>query len=838
MRLWLRFALRDLRSGLQGFWIFLACLALGTAAIAVVGSLAAAIDRGLTEQGQPLLGGDIEFSLIHREASADELAWLNRKGEVGVTATLRAMAQSNGAATLVEAKAVDQAYPLYGSLALEGGGDFRAAIAPRGSAWGAVADPLLFARLGLKPGDHVKIGGADIVLAGTIAQEPDRVSDGFFLGPRLLMSRTALAATGLIQPGSLITWHYRLKLPKGATLAELRATLTEADKRFPAAGWQTHTRNNAAPGIDRFIQRIGSFMTLVGLAALIVGGTGIANAVTAFVGRRTSSIATLKCLGAVNRDVFGIYLTEILLVGVLAIAIGLAAGAAAPTLAARLLGGILPLPVSAAIEAVPLVVAGVLGFLATIAFAVWPLSRTRRASAAGLFRHRTLPHSGRPAWTDLLAIAASFAGIAGVALASLSEPRITGWFLAGLIVAFVVLIGLARLIVVAARRLPPPRSAIWRHAIANVHRPGSAAASVILALGLGLSLFVTLALTDRTLSAELRSGIPDRAPAFFFLDVKAAELDSFMAAVKAEPGVTEVSSAPMMRGRIVKVKDVPAEKVEASPDSAWALRGDRGLTYSQELPAGSRLSAGKWWPKDYEGPPLVSLVGDVARGLGLAVGDPITVNVLGREVTATVASFREVNWRSLGINFLMVFTPATLAAAPHANIVTVTMAGGDEAKLVNDMARRFPGVTAVRVKDAIGLVADLLAKMLTAIRGANVMTLMTGVLVLAGALAAGLSERLYEAVVLKTYGATRGQLIGAFVIEYSCLGAAAAIFGLLVGSLASWFLARFILEMPWSFDLATAALTAAIAMALAIVAGLATTWSALSARPARYLRDE
>ena len=835
MSLWLRFARRDLRSGLQGFWIFLSCLALGTAAIAVVGSLAAAISRGLDEQGQALLGGDIEFALVHRQATPAELGFLISHGTVARTATLRAMAVTPAASTLVELKAVDDRYPHYGQVKLEDGGALAEKLSAVDGRFGAAADPLLIGRLGLKLNDTVKIGTAAIAIRGVIATEPDRISDGFVLGPRLMISQEALAATALLQPGSLVTWSYKLKL----AAQERPATVINAAKAaFPDAGWRIRTRDNAAQGTDRFIQRLGYFMTLVGLASLIVGGAGIANAIAAFVARKTSAIATLKCLGATSGDVFGIYLVEIMLVGLLAVAMGVAAGAITPPLAEHLLSGLLPVPVDARVEFRPLAVAAALGLLVTLAFAVWPLSRTRRVPASALFRARALPTQGWPAVSDLVLIALALAAIAGVVFLSFNDPRITAWYLGGLAASFALLYALARAIIWAARRLPRSRSPVLRYAIANVHRPGAAAASVILALGLGLTLFVTIALTDRVIGAELMSNIPERAPAFFFLDVRDSELDAFTTALKAEPGVTTVNAVPMLRGRMVKVRGLAVEQVKASEDAGWALRGDRGLTYADELPAGSKLAEGEWWPTDYSGPPLVSLVSDVGHGLGLKLGDEIAVNVLGRVVTAKVASFRDVNWRSLGINFVMVFSPNTLKGAPHSDLVTVEMKGGDEAKLLNDMSRAFPSATAVRVKDAIETVSELLGKMLTAIRGANVLTLLTGVLVLAGALAAGLGERLYDTVVLKTYGASRRQLMTAFALEYAALGLAAALFGLAVGSLASWFLARFILEMPWSFAPLTGLLTAGFAMIVTVAAGLSVTWSALSARPSAILRNE
>lgn len=832
--LWLTYAWRDLRSGLQGFWIFLTCLALGTAAIAIVGSLGAAIDRGLIEQGQPLLGGDVEVALIHREATPQELSFLESKGSVSKVGSLRAMARGNDMTALVEIKAIDDLYPLYGKVDLSPKGDLKPALQGDDVA----VDPVLLERLDLKLGDKLRIGDADFILKATIAKEPDRISDGLALGPRVMMSEASLQATGLIQPGSLITWKYRVKMKEGTSLAEVRQVVKEAQEDHRDAGWRVRHRGSAAPGADQYIERLSYFMTLVGLTALIIGGAGIANAASAFVNRRTEAIATLKCLGATQRNITGIYLTEILAVALIAIIIGLAVGAVAPAIAKATIGGLIPLPLTAGVEWRPLALAAVFGFLVALAFTMWPLARTRHVPASALFRHHVQAFAGWPGTGALITIAVALGLMAALVYASFADARITSIYLGGLAGSFVVLLGLAWAIVRLTARLPRPKNAIWRYALSNVHRPGSAAISVILALGLGLTLFVTLALTDRTISTELTSGIPDRAPSFFFLDVRNDEKQAFLGLLHKEPGVTTVETAPMLRGRITTIKGVTADKAQASPDAAWALRGDRGLTYASELPKGSTLTDGQWWPANYSGPPLVSFVDEVAKGLNLKIGDDITVNVLGRDVTAKIASLRKVNWRSLDINFLMIFTPDTLAKAPHQNIVTVEMTGGDEGKLLNDVSRAFPTVTAIRVKDVVATVSDLLTQMLAAIRGANALTLITGILVLAGALSAGLSGRLYDAVVLKTYGATRLELIQAFIIEYAILGLASAIFGITVGALGSWFLSFWILEMPWSFSWTTAILTAFLAMILAIAAGLSVTWRALTAKPAPILRDE
>jgi putative ABC transport system permease protein len=832
--LWLTYAWRDLRSGLQGFWIFLTCLALGTTAIAIVGSLGAAIDRGLIEQGQPLLGGDVEVALIHREAAPAELAFLASKGTVSKIGSLRAMARGNGRTALVEVKAIDSAYPLFGAVTLASGGTLADAIAQDNVA----VDPILLERLGLDLGQKIRIGDKEFVLKAAIANEPDRISDGLALGPRVMMSEAALRQTGLIQPGSLITWKYRVRMPQDASFAQVREVVREAQEDHRDSGWRVRNRGSAAPGADQYIERLSYFMTLVGLTALIIGGAGIANAASAFINRRSEAIATLKCLGATQRMVMGIYLTEILAVATLAIAIGLGLGAAAPALAKATIGDLIPLPLSTGIEMRPLALAAVFGFLVTVAFTMWPLARIRHVPASALFRHHVVAEASWPGFGALAVIASALSLMAALVYASFADTWITTIFLGGLAASFIVLLGLASAIVHLTRRFPRPKSAIWRYALSNVHRPGSAAISVILALGLGLTLFVTLALTDRTISTELTSGIPDRAPSFFFLDIRNDERQAFLDLVRSEPGVGAIETAPMLRGRITNLKGIAADKVTATADAAWALRGDRGLTYADELPKGSILTEGQWWPKGYSGPPLVSFVDDVAKGLDLQLGDDVTVNVLGRDVTAKVANLRKVNWRSLDINFLMVFTPGTLATAPHQNIVTVEMSGRDEGRLLNRVASAFPTVTAIRVKDVVATVTDLLSRMLVAVRGANVLTLFTGILVLAGALSAGLSVRLYEAVVLKTYGATRLELIKAFIAEYALLGFASAVFGVIVGSAGSWFLSYWILEMPWAFSWPTALMTALIAMVLAIACGLLVTWQALTQKPAPILRDE
>ena len=315
----LRFAARELRGGLRGFYVFIACIALGVMAIAGVGSVASGLVDGLAREGRVILGGDLAFSLSLREASAGERAFLDRRGRVSLAATMRAMARAqDGRTALVEVKAVDAAYPLYGTVALDPQQELAQALAQRDGAFGAAADPTLLARLDLKLGTRITLGSATIEIRAVLTSEPDKLAGGIGFGPRLLISETALRASGLLQPGSVVRWHYRLRLPDNdATDTAVRAVTAAAQAQLPEAGWEVRSRANASPPLERNVERFTQYLTLVGLTALLVGGVGVANAVKGHLDRRREVIATLKALGATGGRVFGIYLTQVLVLSLI-----------------------------------------------------------------------------------------------------------------------------------------------------------------------------------------------------------------------------------------------------------------------------------------------------------------------------------------------------------------------------------------------------------------------------------------------------------------------------------------------------------------------------------------
>ena len=839
----LRFAARELRGGLRGFYVFIACIGLGVMAIAGIGSVAAGLADGLAREGRVILGGDLAFSLSLREAGADERAFLDRRGQVSLAATLRAMARADdGRSALVEVKAVDAAYPLYGEAALDPPQPLATVLAQRNGAFGAAADPALLTRLDLKPGARIMVGAAPIEIRAALTSEPDKLAGGIGFGPRLLISEAALRATGLLQPGSVVRWHYRLRLPDNdATDTGVRAVTAAAQAQLPEAGWEVRSRSNASPALERNVERFTQYLTLVGLTALLVGGVGVANAVKGHLDRRREVIATLKAVGATGSRVFRIYLTQVLVLAALGALPGLAIGAALPFLIAWGFGAVLPLPIAPAVHPGELALALLYGLLTAAAFALWPLGRAHDVPVSALFRDEVANERHWPRRPYIIATALVGCALASVAVELAYDRRIAAMFVGAAVAVFVLLRLVAALLMLVARRLPRPRSPVVRLALANIHRPGAVTPSVVLSLGLGVAVLVTVIAIDGNLQRQFLAALPDKAPSFYFIDIPAAEADRFDAFVHARAPRATLERVPMLRGRIVAAKGVAAEDLKPSPDASWALQSDRGITYGDQVPAGSRLIAGQWWAPDYQGPPLVSLEKRIADGVGLALGDQVTVNVLGRNLTATVANLRTVDWQSLGINFVMVFSPATFRAAPHTHIATLTYPGGgtseEEAGLLKAMADAFPAVTTVRVREALDSIGHIVTNLALAIRGASVLTLLVAVLVLGGALAAGHRHRVYDAVILKTVGATRMRLLSAYALEYLALGLATALFGVAAGSAAAALIITKVMNLPFAWLPGPLLTAAAGAVAATVLLGLVGTFTALGQKPASVLRN-
>ncbi len=824
-----RLALRDLRGGLGGLTLLAVCLFLGVAAIAGVGSLSASMTAELAAQGRSFLGGDLRVSLAQRQATAKERAVIDALGRVSEGAKLNAMIsrQDGAEATLTSLRAIDARYPLIGRLRAAPG-----ALAARPGADGIWLDPALAERIGVRIGDRVRIGQTLLAVQGLIAEEPDALGEGFRLAPASIISLEALARTRLIQPGSIYDWRYRIVTPPGTDVAAQSEAL---DKAHRAAGWRVQDASDGAPGVRRSVERIGQFLTLIGLASLIIAGIGVGNGVGAYLDAKRSGIATLKTLGATSALIVRVYLIEIALIAGIAIVAALAVGTLLPWIVASVVGSALPVPPRLGLYPAPLATAAAFGLLVAAAFALPPLARARRVGAATLFRG-AVDREGRTPIAVAAGSGFAIALAAALAIVLAREPLFAAGVLgsaAGLVaLLFALGIGVRTL----ARRLPRPRRPLLRLAIANLHAPAAQTERMVVALGLGLSLFATLTAIQTSLSAQLRSTVPERAPSFFVLDIPSSEIDRFRSTVHDIAAGATIAEVPSLRGPIVALKGVRVADMPKPPEGAWFLRGDRGLTFARDLPRGSRITEGAWWPADYAGPPLVSMDAEAGEILGLKVGDSITISALGAEVEAKIASFREIDWSSMGFNFVMVFSPGTFEGAPFNYMATVELPQAREAALNQAVARAFPSSSLIRVKDVIATVGGLLGQLATAIAAASSVAIAAGIAVLVGAVIAARRARIYDSVLLKLLGATRPQVLLVQAIEYLLLALLVSAVALGVGMAASWYVMTQMFDLPWSPDFAAVLTTLGIGVAMILVIGLLGSLPALTARPARALR--
>ncbi len=837
----LRLAARELRgslrAGLRGFWIFLLCLALGVGAIAAVGSVRQAIEEGLAREGSRLLGGDAAAEFTYRFADEEERDWLAAEAErVSEVVDFRslAVADPEGLAerSLTQVRAVDDLYPLVGAVELDPPLSLDEALMGDGPRPGLVMERVLVDRLGLSVGDTVRLGTRDFVLSAVLLRYPDNSTAGFGLGPRTLVRTADLEGSGLLNEGTLFNTVYRLDLPPGTDLDDLGE---EAEARFGDRGLRWTDSRSGAGGTGEVVERLGRFLVLVGLSGLAVGGVGVSAAVAAYVAAKAEVIATLRTLGASRRTIFASYLLQVGALGLIGVALGLILGAGVPLLLAPWIEARLPVPAAFDLYWAPLGEALLYGVLAMLLFTFWPLARAGDIRAATLFRDALAGGRKLPRPPYLLASALILAALLASASVFSGMWQLTLWTAAGIAGALLILVlaatgarKLARRLSSRARGRPS-----LRLALGSIGARGGEAVPVVLSLGLGLSVLAVVGQIDGNLRRAITGDLPAVAPSYFVLDIQPDQIEDLRARLDANPAVTQVEAAPMLRGIVTRINGVPAEE---AAEGHWIIQGDRGITYSAEPPPGTTISAGEWWAPDYDGPPLISFASEEGMEIGLEIGDTLTVNVLGRDIEATVANFREVDFSSGGMGFIFSMNPGALAGAPHSWIATVYADEAAEGPLLRDLAEAYPNITAIRIRDAVEEASRIIEGVAAAIRVAALATLATGFLVLIGAAAAGERARAWESAILKTLGADRGLILRSFATRAALLGLAAGVVALGAGLLGAWAVMTFVMDGEFEVVWSNALAIIGGGTLATLLAGLVFALRPLAVRPARVLR--
>jgi len=830
-----RLAARELRSGVRGFGIFLACLALGVAAIAAASSTAEAFRRGLASQAREILGGDLSASVENRAFTPQERAAFARLGQVSYTARVRVMAQApSGDRRLVDLRGADAGYPLAGKVELEGAKSLADALATRDGLPGAAVEPALLDRLGLKIGDRFEAGPLTLIVRATMIRQPDSVARGFVLGPRVLVRRELLDPTGLLAPGLPSAQSARIALPQGQDPLVAGKALK---KQF--GDLYVRDRSDAAPGARKLIDQLEYFLGFIGLASLVAGGLGVAGAVSAYLATREPSIAVLKALGADGALIRNTYLIQIGLLAGLGVVIGLVIGAIVPLILGQIAGSALPIPALFAVYPLPLLKAGAFGLLAAAAFSLVPLARARATPPSALFRRALGVRA--PFGLETIGAAIAGVGLAALAIVTAPTPIAAGIMIAGVAVAFVALWALGLLAAWLAGRVRGLARGAVRIGLANLAGPRSAARTATPAIGLGVALLACVVLIQSALLAQVREVAPKSAPAMVFTEIPGDQAAAFDAEVAKATGPLTAETylrAPFATGRITALKGQPVDVKAIKPSERWAFDSDVNLSVLGPEPKESGVVEGHWWPADYSGPPQVALEVELARGAGLKAGDMITISVLGRDLEAKVAALRKVEFGGFGPNFAIILDPHSLEGAVLRNIAIAKMDKTAESRLTRALGQSFPAVNVISVREQLESAAGLFDRLALAIRGAAAVAGLAGLLVLAGAIAAGARARAREAATLKVLGGTRAQILSAYVVEYGAVGLIAGAAGVLLGLAAAWPVVVLVFKAKWSIDWAGVMALLAGAASLSAVGGLLAAAQALSRRPAPVLRAD
>lgn len=779
-----------------------------------------------------------------------------------------------GTSALVAVKGVDATYPLYGQVRLSPDIPLHKALAevvmpdsgatksappimqaeqssgtpqqtypaprPGKPVYGAAVDSLLLERLKIQLGDTLIIGDQSLRVTAILDKEPDRAFQGVTFGPRVLMSLQALEGTGLLIPGSLIHSQVRIRIPAGNRAAsenEVTAFTDAARTTFPDKGWRIEPFTKAAPRIRTFLDRMDTDLLLIGLGTLLVGGLGIAEAVRGYLSSRMQNIATLKCVGGGVATVLWTYFFQIAIIGGFGIIVGCACGALVPWLGREALGQLLPVLPDASLHWMPLLRAALLGCAIILAFSLRPLLLAGGVSPAVLFRGYASTQRNRLSISGKAMVITSFAMLTGLVFLFTPDTRLALGFCGVVIGCLVIFRGVSWGMQTLSRRISYTGHPSIRLGISSIHRPGAPTVNLVFALGLGLTALVAIAQVEQNLTNALERDLSRDAPAFFFINILPDQLKDFETLAHA-PGVTRMEQGPMVRGRIIRIKGIPVEDAPVGPDAQWAVRGDRGLSHAASMPEDTEIVAGTWWPKQYSGPPLISLTDDLAKGFGVGIGDTLMFNILGREVTATIANIRKVDWMTFQLQFAILFAPGLLDAAPVTWIATTYGSGEGMDALYRTVTTSYPNVTAFSMREILSDVQNMMRRMGAVFSAMAAVMLVTGLLVLAGAVLADRHRRIYDAVIYKVCGATSSDILLALITEFTITGIATGIFSALTGTAAAWAAVEGLLHQTFTVQPVSLLVTILSATGFSLLFGLAGTYHALNKKPAPYLRNE
>ena len=800
----LKLSLRELKGSFNEFKIVMISIFLGVFIITAVGSLSKNLIYEINNKSSELLGGDFELSTTYQEFPIKIKKWLEKNGKTSQIVELRTMVTSNQSVgvkrRIVELKAVDQNWPLIGIPIIVPNKSINKSLKMNNynNNNGALIDASLKKQLEIQVGDVLQLGKTKIQISGIIKKEPDRMFSFATFGSRLLISKATLKASGLVIPGSLV--KYKIKfIPYNKKI-----DLSFLKKFVHGTNISIKNIKNSTTNFNSFIEKTSLFISLVGLITLLISGVGISNGVKGYLIKKIKNIAIFKTLGAQNSTVFKIYFFQIIFIFLISIIPALIAGISIPFLLKTIISDSFLSSFEPFIFLEPIIISFLFGLIVCILFTIIPIAKTYEIKPIQLLRlsaHHSLNNYSKK--ISALILILIFA-LCFLIFKLTNDLKLSVYIFGVVLISFLILKGMTNLLFLSFRKLKFKIGSLLEIARKSLIRPDTFAKSIVISFSIGLALLITLNIIEESLDYKISNTINKQAPNYFLIDIQPNQINQVKAMTSKFIGEDSLNAQPMLRGRVTSINNIKVENLKINKDVNWVLKRDRAFSWSNKAPKNVKIISGKWWPQDYTGPLLLSIGDKVAKGLNVKIGDKIEVNILGRNFEAEIFNTREIIWQNMDINFIFILSKSKIQNAPHSWIATTTTANKEmNNTLIEKIVSNFSNISSVSVEETYVAIKSILNLLITIVNSIALVTLLSGVIVLAGILNVSKKDKLYEVAILKILGASPKKIIFLWLQEFLIIGLMASLISILIGMSVSFILVTYIFQIDYNFNYIT-----------------------------------
>ena len=832
-KLW-KLSIKELRGSFNEFKIVITSIFLGVFIISAVGSLSENLKFEINDQRSELLGGSFELSTTYQKFPQKIKRWLEVNGKTSEVIELRTMLSSNknsiGKRRLVELKAVDENWPLVGNISIKPEQSLNQSI-NNTNFNGVLIDKNVKNQLNLNLGDMLNLGDSKIIIKGILKKEPDRMFSFATFGSRVLLSIKTLQKTNLIIPGSLV--KYKIKFIPN----EKNINLSYLSKLVEGTNISIRDVNSSTNNFNNFIERTSLFISMVGLITLLISGIGISNGVKGYIIKKIKNIAILKSLGAKNTQVFLIYLFQVMVIFLLSIIPALLAGISIPFILSPIISSELFDTFQARIFLQPIIISFSFGLIVCLLFTIIPIARTYEIKPIQLIRYSAHNIHNQNSKNIKVFIIFLICLLCYLTVIMTNDIKLSVYIFTSIVISFIILSVFTNLYFYILKKINFKIGSLSELVRKSIISKNSFSKAIVVSFSIGLSLLISLNIIEESLDNKISKTINQEAPNHFLIDIQPNQIETIKKIASASKDVLFLNSQPMLRGRITEINDIKVENLKVNKDVQWVLKRDRAFSWTNERPENSKLISGEWWKKDYNGPLLVSIGDKIAKGMNLKIGDNIRFNILGRNFEAKIFNTREIIWENMNINFIFVLSESNLQNAPHTWIASSTSNNKEiNNEFIEKVVNQFSNISSISIEESYKAIKSILKLLIIIINSIAFITLLSGVIVLAGILDVSKKDKLYEIAIFKILGASPKKISLLWLYEYLIIGLMASLISLLIGCVVSFILLDFVFNVNFYINYSTLIILSFIVPTLITIFSFLKMFKLILSKPLQVLR--